>query len=336
MESLRRVPGVTAASLASTVPFGDFHEEEAVEPVGSSAASGRRAYANATYRVVGASYFRTLGLPMLRGREFSDTEETSASAPRVAIIDAECARRLFGADDPVGQMIRFVQQPGVLGAVDTTPMEVVGVAAPIRDALFDRAVRPAIYVPWGRHYRANANLHIQIAHAGSEREVLEAVRAAIHAADARLPLVTATSMTAFHERSLQLWVARTGGQMFLLVGGLALLLAVVGLYGVKSYVVSQRTREIGIRMALGARPGDVLGMMMKEGAVIAAAGVAVGLPLAALLGLALSSLLYGVKPLDPLVFATAPALLAFAALVATWIPARRATRVTPLTALRAD
>ena len=145
-----------------------------------------------------------------------------------------------------------------------------------------------------------------------------------------------TTMTAFHDRSLELWVVRSGGRLFLTVGVLALLLAVVGLYGVKSYLVSQRTREIGIRMALGARPGDVLGMVLREGAMLSAAGVALGLPLAALLGVLLSSLLYDVKPLDPVVFLSAPAALALAALVATLIPARRATRVTPLTALRAD
>jgi ABC-type antimicrobial peptide transport system permease subunit len=133
-----------------------------------------------------------------------------------------------------------------------------------------------------------------------------------------------------------LWVVRSGGRAFLAIGLLALLLAVVGLYGVKSYIVSQRTREIGIRMALGARPGDVLGMVMREGAALSAVGVALGLPLAALLGFALSSLLYDVKPLDPVVFVSAPAFLAVAALAATWLPARRATRVTPLTALRTE
>jgi ABC-type antimicrobial peptide transport system permease subunit len=143
-------------------------------------------------------------------------------------------------------------------------------------------------------------------------------------------------MHAFHDQSIELWAVKAGGRLFLVFGVLALLLAVVGLYGVKSYIVSQRTREIGIRMALGARPADVLAMVLREGAALSAAGVALGLPLAALLGFALSSLLYDVKPLDPVVFLAAPALLALAALVATWLPARRATRVTPLTALRAD
>ena len=120
----------------------------------------------------------------------------------------------------------------------------------------------------------------------------------------------------------------------MLFGLLALLLAVVGLYGVKSYLVSQRTREIGIRVALGARPSDVLGMVLREGATLAAVGVVIGLPLAALLGFAFARVLYDVKPLDPVVFVTAPVVLAVAAMIATWLPARRATRVTPLTALR--
>ncbi len=178
-------------------------------------------------------------------------------------------------------------------------------------------------------------LHVHAARPGSEADLLATLRREVRAADPRLPILQATTMPGdFTIAALGLWAVSAGGRMFLIFGLLALLLAVVGLYGVKSYLVSQRTREIGIRMALGARPGDVLGMILREGAALAAVGVALGLPLAALLGMALGSLLYDVKPLDPVVFMTAPALLALAALVATWLPARRATRVTPLTALR--
>ncbi len=117
---------------------------------------------------------------------------------------------------------------------------------------------------------------------------------------------------------------------------MALLLAVVGVYGVKSYVVAQRTREIGIRMALGARPGDVLWLVLREGLVLIAIGVAIGLPLAALIGWASSRLLYEVSPIDPIVFVLGPLTLALAAVIAAWLPARRATRVTPVTALRSE
>ena len=333
---VRVLPGVVAVGMAASVPFGDFHEGHSVERVGGAAPPDPAARTNATYRVIGADYFRALNLRMVRGREFTESEELSQTAPRVAIVDERLARKLFGADDPLGQMIRYSARPGEQTKNDGQPMEIIGVAAPIRDNLFDRDAGPALYEPWGRNYRGNMFLHVRAAQPGTEADLLGAIRREMRAYDAKLPVLQATTMHAFHDRSLELWAVRAGGRLFLVFGLLALLLAVVGLYGVKSYIVSQRTREIGIRMALGARPGDVLTMMLREGAALAAVGVALGLPLAAGLGVALSSMLYDVKPLDPVVFVTAPAVLAMAALFATWLPARRATRVTPLTALRAD
>jgi putative ABC transport system permease protein len=335
LDRVRALPGITSAGLAASVPFGEFHEGPSVERVGPPR-PGLAEQSGTTYRVIGTDYFRTLNLPMIRGREFTESEEMSSSVPRVAIIDERLARKLFGADDPLGQMIRFTERPGEASKNDRQPMEIVGIAAPIRDELFDREAGPALYAPWGRDYRGNMFIHARAAQPGTERDLLQTIRRDIRAYDARLPVVQTTTMQAFHDRSLGLWAVRAGGRTFLTFGVLALLLAVVGLYGVKSYVVAQRTREIGIRMALGAKPRDVLTMVLKEGAVLSAVGVALGLPLAALLGFALSSLLYDVKPLDPVVFVSAPVLLALAAMAATWLPARRATRVTPLTALRTD
>src|SRR6185503_636421 len=140
---VRGLPGVEAASPASSVPFGDIHEGNPVERVGSPG----QPPASAVYRIVGADYFRALGLRMMRGREFSAAEEESSSAPRVAIVDEHLARRLFGEDDPIGQMVRFAPRSGDSRAVDTEPLEVVGIAPPIRDELFDREPGPAIYVP---------------------------------------------------------------------------------------------------------------------------------------------------------------------------------------------
>jgi len=286
--------------------------------------------------VIGADYFRALNLRMIRGREFSEAEEMSPDAPRVAIVDERFARRLFGAYDPLGQMIRYSSRPGEPTKYDGLPMEIIGVAAPIRDELFDREARPALYEPFGRNYRGNRFLHVRAAQPGTDADLLAAIRREVRAYDAALPIVQATTMNAFHDRSLQLWAVRAGGQLFVAFGVLALLLAVVGLYGVKSYIVSQRTREIGIRMALGAKSSDVMGMVLKEGAGLAVTGIVLGLPLAAAFGFGVSRMLYDVKPLDPIVFLTAPLALGLAALFATWLPARRATRVTPLTALRAD
>ena len=333
---VRAMPGVTAAALAATVPFGEFHEGNSMERVGGPAHPDLPARVNASFRVIGSRYFETLGLPMIRGREFTEAEELSPNAPRVAIIDERLARKLFGGDEPLGQMLRYTERPGETTKNNGEAMEIVGIAAPIRDELFDREPGPAVYEPWGRHYRGNMFVHAHVAQAGTEGDLLQAIRRDIRAYDPKLPLVQATTMTAFHDRSIELWAVRSGGRLFLSFGLLALLLAVVGLYGVKSYIVSQRTREIGIRMALGARPGDVMAMVLKDGARLCAVGVALGLPLAALVGFGVSRMLYEVKPLDPVVFLAAPLSLALAALVATWLPARRATRVTPLTALRMD
>ncbi len=326
---VRALPGVEAAAVASSVPFGDMHEGKQVERVGS-----QQSPTSAVYRIVGSDYFRALGLRMLRGREFSAEEEESKTAPRVVIIDQRLGRRLFGDDDPIGQVVRFAVRPEAGETTDLEPLEVVGIAPPIRDQLLDREIRPAIYVPSGRNYQSATNMHVRLLRSGMEGDLLPQVRRVIASLDPRLPIVQSQTLQSFHDKSLQLWLVRAGGRMFLLLGLLALTLAVVGLYGVKSYLVTQRTREIGIRMALGAKPGDVLRLFMKEGAALSAVGVALGLPLAALLGMALSSVLYDVKPLDPIVFVTAPLALAIAGLVATWVPARVATRVSPLTALR--
>ena len=333
LERLRATPGVEAVGMASTVPFGSFHEGRQVERVAGKAQSRGE---EPTFRIIGSDYFRALGLPMVRGREFTRAEEDSASAPRVVIIDQVLARRLFGDEDPLGQSIRFADRPDVQEARDTTPMEVVGIAPPVRDELFDREAGAAVYVPAGRNYRSLMHFHVREARAGAEADLLATIRRDLRQMDARLPIVDATTMQAFHDQSLELWAVRAGGRLFLVFGLLALALAVVGLYGVKSYLVSQRTREIGIRMALGADAGDVMRMVLKEGAALAGAGIAIGLPLAALLGRLLASVLYDVRPLDPVVFTAAPLVLGTAAMMATWLPARRATRVTPISALRAQ
>lgn len=331
LQQIRALPGVTHAAMASTVPFGEFHEGRQVEPIGGT--QPEPGGNPPTYRIIGTDYFRTLGLSMVRGREFTATEEDSPNAPRVAIVDETLARRLFVDQDPLGRLIRFVSRPDQ-APIDARPVEIVGIAPPIRDDLFDRGAAPTVYVPSGANYRAMMNIHVRLAEPGADISMLDAIRRALRDTDPGLPVIETTTMQAFHDRSIELWAVSAGGRMFLLFGVLALLLAVVGLYGVKSYLVAQRTREIGIRMALGADRGTVIRMVLREGAMLTLVGVMVGLPLGAVLGRALASLLYNVRPLDPIVFTAAPLLLAIAALIATYLPARRATRVPPMTALR--
>jgi predicted permease len=338
LERLRALPNIEGVTTTSTVPFGEFHEGRPVEAVGGSP-SGDRQHPSPTYRIIGSDYFRTLGLTMVRGREFNRSEEESDAAPRVAIVDALVARRLFPDRDPVGQLVRLVDRGDEAAtANDGEPMEIIGIAPPIRDTLFDREAAPHIYVPSGRHYRANVSLHVRLRDGSRDAEsaALAAVRQEIARLDSRLPLLDLMPMRRFHDRSLELWAARAGGNVVIILGGLALLLALAGVYGVKSYVVSQRVREFGIRVAVGAQPRDVLWLVLRDGVRLTAIGLAIGLPLAALAGWSLSRMLYEVSPLDPLVFVVGPMTLAIAATIAAWIPARRATRIAPVTALRAE
>ena len=167
-------------------------------------------------------------------------------------------------------------------------------------------------------------------------ETADLLRRTVRESDNSVPILELKSFAQHLDSNLQLWIVRAGAALFSIFGGLALGLAVVGLYGVKAYSVARRTREIGIRMALGAQPGMVLRMIMREGSIMLLSGVALGLLLAVATAKILSGILYQVGALDPIAFTVAPLLLAAAALIATWLPARRATRVDPIQALRTE
>src|SRR6185295_4804466 len=169
---------------------------------------------------------------------------------------------------------------------------------------------------------------------GAEGQMLRSIRREIQDVDDRLPVVELRTMREFHERGLVLWVIRAAGRTLTGLGGLALLLAAIGVYGVTSYVVSQRTREIGIRLALGAAPRDIVWMLLRDGARLTLVGVAIGFPLALVLGQLLSVAIFEVSPFDPIVLTLAPVVLTTAAALATYLPARRGMRISPLEALR--
>ena len=256
--------------------MGEFHEGEAVERVG--AASDARGISG-TYRIIGSDYFRTLRLPMVRGREFSAVEEDSAQAPRVAIMDEALARRLFGSEDPLGQMIRFVERPGGMTKADNTPMEVVGVAAPIRDELFDREVRPSIYVPSGRNYRSTTHIHVRVtSQSGSgdprQRSAASCARSISGAESCR------------SRRCRRSTIAVSGFGRCVQAGGcsavrvLALLLAVVGS---TRQVVRGRAAHARNRVSMAHRGEAGRGPRhdSEGGGGAVRRGVAIGLPLAA-------------------------------------------------------
>ena len=238
---------------------------------------------------------------MVRGREFTEAEEMSATAPRVAIVDERFARKLFGADDPIGQMIRYSARPGETTKNGGSRWR--SSASPRRSATTCSIARPGprVYEPWGRNYRGNMFLHVRAARAGPSADLLagDPPRDAGLRSDAAGPR-RRRRCTRSTIGASSCGPSSAGGRLFLIFG-CSRLLAVVGLYGVKS--VHRVAADARDRDPHGARraAGDVLSMMLKEGAALAAVGVAVGLPLAALLGFAMSSLLYDVKPLDPVV-----------------------------------
>jgi ABC-type antimicrobial peptide transport system permease subunit len=182
------------------------------------------------------------------------------------------------------------------------------------------------------------NLHVRTAAADPETlgAMVETVRRELRLVDSRLPVLELVTFKRFHENSIELWALGAGGRMLMTFGVLALALAVAGVYGVRSYLVSRRTREIGIRMALGAKPRDVFRMVMRESLALTAAGLAFGIPLAMLMGTLLGAILPDVSGFDPLGVIAAPLVLAAASLLASYLPARRATQVNPLSALRAE
>ena len=334
LQRVRNTPGVHSASFASLVPFGDYNESRVVQKAGTpAAAAGQPAEGpHAVLTIVGADYFDTLRLPILRGRGFTSIEEESPNGPRVAIIDGPAARRLFGDEDPVGHAVQFAKD----AATGKTTYTIVGVVTGVRHDLVDRTPVAHVYLPTGQHYRGHVYMHVRLAGEGVETAMFGALREAIRAADPRLPVLQMLTLRQQRDRNLMLWAVNSGARLFSVFAAVALLLAIIGVYGVKSYVVSRRTREIGIRMALGATRSSVLWLVLREGLTLTLAGIGVGLLLAWGVARALSGLLYEVSALDPLVFAVAPIVLAASAMAASYVPALRATRVLPLTALRME
>ena len=197
-----------------------------------------------------------------------------------------------------------------------------------------RAAR--IYLPFARGFQSDVSFFVRFRSlaSGNEATTADLLRRTVRDVDPSIPILSLRTFAQHLDSNLDLWIVRAGAALFSIFGGLALGLAVVGLYGVKAYSVARRTREIGIRMALGAQRGAVLRMIMREGSIMLLCGIALGLLLAAATGKILSGILYEVGALDPIAFTAAPLLLAIAALVATWLPARRAAALNPVEALR--
>jgi predicted permease len=334
---LRALPGVQHASVASLMPFAEFRDGRGVQRAGAPIRGGdpdaEGRLISATTTGIGADYFETLGIPLLRGRGFTRADELAATGERIAILDETLTTRLFGEADPIGQFVQFSLADG-----EITPqiMRVIGVAGGVRSNLFDLGPEPAIYTPLGRDFRTNVYFHVKTAapSADAEASMLPTIRQSLRAVDPAIPIVALETRPMFRERNLLVWVVGAGARIAGALAAAALIVALVGVYGVKAYLVARRTREIGVRMALGARPGQVMGLIFRDGLVVAAIGLAIGLALSILAGWLVRGLLFQGRAFDLTVVVLATVALLATSILATWLPARRALRIQPTTALR--
>lgn len=316
-EDLLRLPRVEEVALTSMVPIRTYGTNYTrVTPRGNP-----DAFASfVEVRNVSPQYFDALGVPLVRGRMVT-LQDTVAAAPRV-VVNAHLARQLFGEGDPIGRQLDL----GPQGSAGGIYPEIVGVVGDVRVFGPDRSMRPIFYYPTARAS------HVVIRTTGDPETLAPAVREVARAADPAVAVYRVETMEAIVEASL-------GDRRFQLTllgvfAAVALALGAIGIYGVMSYTVAQRTREVGVRVALGATAANVLHLVLREGALLAAAGIGLGLAGAYAFRAAVGGLVFDVSPADPLTYGGVAVLLALVALAACFVPARRAARVEPMEALR--
>ena len=319
LERANALPGVRSASLAAEVPLGLGGTRRGISIEGYEAPSGEDMGVHTN--TVGPDYFRTMGIPLTRGRDFTVADR--AGAPGVVVVNEAFVRRYWPDQDPMGKRV-------FLGDRSGTPAQVVGVVKDGKYVTLGEDPTPFFYVPFLQRSESDATLHVRTT--GDPRGLVEAMQKEVRALDPSLPVFDVKTMT--DHLGLSLLPARLAGSVLGLFGLVALILAAVGIYGVMSQAVRQRTRELGVRIALGARPTDLLSMVLAQSMRVALVGLAIGLVAALGLSRLVASLLYGISPVDPVTFVAIPALLAAVALLASYVPARWAMRVDPMVALR--
>jgi predicted permease len=319
---IRALPGVESASLASAVPISYSLGKQSIYVEGRPVPSGQKA-PETMFNSVDASYFDTLRIRVLLGRAFTDAD--SETAPRVAIINETMARHFWPSENPIGKRFSLKSDAGPF-------VEIVGVARDGKYRILAEDAQPYFYVPLTQYFTVQRTLQIRSSMPIDSLAPL--VQHEIQALDANDPIEEIQTMKESLGGALGYFIFRFGASLAAAMGLLGLLLAVVGVYGVVSYAATQRTQELGIRMALGASPRQILALLLRQGAQLVAAGLLFGLAGAWLLTRAMSHMLVGVSPSDPLTYISVAALLSFITLLACCIPARRAMRVDPMVALR--
>ncbi len=320
--TIRALPGVDSASLASAVPVAYVLGRESVYVEGRPVPPSQKA-PDVMFNSVDAPYFETLRIRVLLGRAF--TEADSETSPRVAIVNETMARQFWTGEDPVGKRFSLTSDAGPF-------VEIVGVARDGKYRVLAEDPQPYFYVPLAQHFTAQRTL--QIRSSMPPESLASIIQREIQALGANDPIEEIQTMKESLGGTLGYFIYRVGASLAAAMGLLGLLLAVVGVYGVVSYAATQRTQELGIRMALGASRRQILVLLLKQGARLVAAGLLFGLAGAWALTRAMSSMLVGVSPSDPLTYISVAALLSSITLLACWIPARRAMRLDPMVALR--
>jgi putative ABC transport system permease protein len=324
LERTRQIPGVQGAAFISDI-FLSATPNSTNITVDGREMTPEEQNVEVPLDAVSPDYFKVMGIPLRSGRTFTDAD--NLEAPQVVMINENMARRFWPNEDAIGKRFRYGS------ASSTAPiMTVVGVVADMRRTGFDAPVRYETFRP---HTQRVANsLTLVVRTAGDPLAMVAPVRAQFRSLDPEQPIFEVASM----DQLLSSMVAQRRFSMALLgtFAALALVLGVVGVYGVTSYLVAQRTREVGVRLALGAQPRQVVGMVVRQGMLVAAAGLAAGLVGAVAAGRLITGLLYGVSPYDVATLASVTVAIGLATLVANWLPALRAAHVDPLIALRSD
>jgi putative ABC transport system permease protein len=328
IQRIAQVPGVKAAGATSVMPFGgswstgSFNVEGFVVPPNTNSPWG-------DIRIVAGDFFSAMQIPVLRGRVFDQSD--AIASPRTAVVDEEFVRRFYKpGEEPLGKRIYF----GPAAATDSTKYRtIVGVVGHTKHEGLDAAPRVQLYLPGSQMSGVNV-MQVAVRTSGDPKTYVSAIRNAIHEIDHDMPMSQVNTLEVMVDNSMG--QRRLSTVLLGTFAGLALLLASIGIYGVMSYTVAQRTRELGVRVALGASRQSVLGLVMRQGVTITLIGVSIGLAGAFGLTRVIATQLFGVKATDPATFGLVTVVLVAVAVAATLVPALRATRVDPLTALRED
>ncbi len=319
---VRTIPGVESVSYAFSAPFGYYNSSEYVEAEGQPVPAGQRRPA-AGFNLVGREYFETMKIPIVKGRAFNAQDDERARP--VAIVNELLAKKFWPGQDPIGRRFR-------MEGTDKRWLEVVGVTRTGKYNYIFEDPGPYFFAPIAQQYRPLRVLQVRTT--GVPEALAPAIQKEIRAINPDLPVYDVRSMEHMLQGPNGFFLLRMGALFGGALGALGLILALVGIYGVVSYAASQRTQEIGVRMALGARRGDILRLVVGQGLMLIGLGVVVGL--AASFGVArlLTNLLFGISSTDPVTFVGVPLLLGSMAILASYVPALRATRIDPMTALR--